>query len=130
MGKGTPVWMESGETFQRRGLEWSIENQEQWAQQSRAGRVFWAEGTAWIKALHVCNYCFSDDQPQGVPGQDLHFLGMIIYAFSVHMAFLSGVRTVITLSPLPNAWGQTEARVLREMWSPSPRGIYMLAIKV
>lgn len=82
--------------------------------------MFWAEGTAWIKVPHVYNYCFSDDQLQGVPGKDLHFLGMIIYAFSVHMAFLSGVRTMIILSPLPNAWGQTEAHVLREMWSPSP----------
>lgn len=63
------------------------------------GRVFRAEGTAWIKAQHVCNYCFSDEQPQGVPGQDLHFMCIIIYAFSVHMAFLSGVMTVITLLP-------------------------------
>lgn len=46
------------------------------------------------------------------------------------MALLSGVTTVITPSPLPNAWGQTGA-LCREMQSPSlSEGISMLTIEV
>lgn len=82
-----------------------------------------AEGTAWITARHVCNYCFSDEQPQEVPGRALHFVRMIIYALGVHTAFLSGVMTVITLSPLPNAWGQTGAlRLQGNVVSNTERG--------
>ena len=77
------------------------------------GGVFEAEGTVWIKSRPVCNYCFSDEQPQGVPGQDLHSTCIIIYASTVHMALLSGVIRVITPSPLPNAWGRTGALCLQ-----------------
>lgn len=107
-----PGWNQ-GRGLRGGGLEWSAEIQEEGAQWSRAGRVFHAEGTAWAKARPACNYCFSAEQPQGVPGQDLCFMCIIIYASTVHMALLSGVMTVITLSPLPNAWGHTGALCLQ-----------------
>lgn len=107
-----PRWNQ-GRGLRGGGLEWSVETREEGAQWSKAGRVFQAEGTAWMKARPVCNYCFSDEQPQGGPGQELHFMCRIIYAFGVHTAILSGVMTVITLSPLPKAWGHTGDLCLR-----------------
>lgn len=110
-GRPWPGW-NRGRGLRGEGLSGMLKSSRS-AQQSRAGRVLPAEGTAWIRARHVCKYCFSDEQPQGVPGRALRFMCMIIYALGVHTAFLSGVRTVITLSPLPTAWGQTGALCLQ-----------------
>lgn len=90
----------------------------------KIGGVFQVEGTAW----HSCDYCCSEEQPQGVPGQYLHFMCMWIYAFSVHMAFISGVMIVVTPSPFQMHRDVTGALCLHGNAVSSPECGYSHAI--
>lgn len=80
-----------------------------------------AEGTAWIKARHVCDHCSSDGQPPSVPGQQGHFTCVLIYVFSVHVAFISAVMTPVHPFLSLTLGRCQELRVCRETLSPSLR---------